>query len=799
MSFPTIEFAAFFVVVFIVSWALMPHPRAWRPFILIASYVFYGWVDWRWVLLLIASSVVNTFAARVIARSESQVTRKRALVAAVAFDLGLLGTFKYFGFFVDEFNSLLDGVGLGSPLPIVQIVLPIGISFFTFQAISYVVDVYRGETRAASLGDVAILQAFFPHLVAGPIVRANELLPQLRTPRDPRAVLAGPGLFLIAGGLIKKTVVADELARRVVDPVYNDPVAHSGGEILLAFYAFAAQIYCDFSGYTDMAIGTALLLGFQLPQNFNRPYAALSLQDFWRRWHITLSRWLRDYLYIPLGGNRKGERKTYRNLMITMLLGGFWHGASFTFLIWGGIHGTALSVERWGRQTLPELPDAGLRRVVRDLQCRVRCLGLLPRPQPRHGVRHPRRDRALRPVAARDAPYGVPGGGGDRRAVPPPGRVAARGVLARRTARGLPGHRHRRADRRRRRRGGPAGRRAVHLLPVLSHGPKRNRDLMMPAGRVLGVMLIALGIAALFNSEAIVRAGEGMQQGTTRDVVLSVARPLDDVAGTIGLHLPREGLDLAFGQEDKTASGTELEEGSTAILRRGGDGEQQQAARVPPAHAGNPIEVLVTGDSEAEFLGQRMTDQAKPGLLEVETVAQNATGLTNPDFFNWEINAQQEMDDSDPDAVVMAIGGNDGFNVEAGGQLYGPGDPGWQTEFARRVAVVAKTFSGERRAAGLLGAAADRARQRPERDLRNPEPGGGAGRGRGAGTSLRGRLLDARGRQVHGQPEDRRAQGARPPVGRGPLHPRGRGRAGAARPRGDGEGLPRARRGRGRP
>jgi D-alanyl-lipoteichoic acid acyltransferase DltB (MBOAT superfamily) len=315
--------------------------------------VFYGWVDWRWVLLLIGSSVVNTFAAQVIARSESQAARKRALVLAVAFDLALLGTFKYFGFFVDEFNSFLDGLGLGSPLPIVQIVLPIGISFFTFQAISYVVDVYRGETRAASLMDVAILQAFFPHLVAGPIVRANELLPQLRTPRDPRAVLAGPGLFLIAGGLIKKTVIADELARRVVDPVYNDPVAHSGGEILLAFYGFAAQIYCDFSGYTDMAIGIALLLGFQLPQNFNRPYTAVSLQDFWRRWHITLSRWLRDYLYIPLGGNRKGEGKTYRNLMITMLLGGFWHGASFTFLLWGGIHGTALSVERWSRAHMP--------------------------------------------------------------------------------------------------------------------------------------------------------------------------------------------------------------------------------------------------------------------------------------------------------------------------------------------------------------------------------------------------------------------------------------------------------------
>jgi alginate O-acetyltransferase complex protein AlgI len=350
VSFPTIEFAVFFVAVFILSWAFMPHPRAWRPFILVASYFFYGWVDWRWVLLLVSSSVINTVAARVIATSPSPRTRKRALIAAICFDIGLLCVFKYLGFFVTEVDDFLDSLGLGSPLPLVQIVLPIGISFFTFQAISYVVDVYRGDTRAASLGDVAILQAFFPHLVAGPIVRANELLPQLRVPRDPRTVLAGPGLFLVAGGLVKKTVVADELARRVVDPVFNDPTAHSGAEVLLAIYGFAAQIYCDFSGYTDMAIGLALLLGYVLPQNFNRPYLALSLQDFWRRWHMTLSRWLRDYLYIPLGGNRHGSRRTYRNLMLTMLLGGLWHGAAWTFVIWGGIHGTALSVERWGRE-----------------------------------------------------------------------------------------------------------------------------------------------------------------------------------------------------------------------------------------------------------------------------------------------------------------------------------------------------------------------------------------------------------------------------------------------------------------
>jgi hypothetical protein len=215
----------------------------------------------------------------------------------------------------------------------------------------------------------------------------------------------------------------------------------------------------------------------------------------------------------------------------------------------------------------------------------------------------------------------------------------------------------------------------------------------MPAGGVLGVIVIALAFATLFNSEAIVRAGEGMEPGPTRDVVLSLGRPLDDVAGAVGLHLPREGLDLAFSQEDKTASGTVLEEGSTAILRRGRrQGEKELSFRQPtPA---DPLEVLVTGDSEAEFLGQRLTDQSPPGLLRVETVARNATGLTNPDFFNWELNARQEVEARDPDAVVMAIGGNDGFNVEAGGVLYGPHDPEWQTEFARRVAVVSSVLSG---------------------------------------------------------------------------------------------------------
>ncbi len=360
----------------------------------------------------------------------------------------MLCVFKYLGFFVSEVDGALNSVGLGSPLPLVQIVLPIGISFFTFQAISYVVDVYRGETRAASLGDVAILQAFFPHLVAGPIVRANELLPQLRTPRDPREVLAGPGLFLIAGGLVKKTVVADELARNIVDPVFNDPRRTSGLEVLFAIYGFAAQIYCDFSGYTDMAIGTALLLGFQLPQNFNGPYLALSLQDFWRRWHMTLSRWLRDYLYIPLGGNRDGERRTYRNLMLTMLLGGLWHGAAWTFVIWGGIHGGALSAGTLGRAGA----GASFRLPIWLawlITFHVVCLAWVFFRSPDLSTAFAMLGGALlrRPVAARHTPGGVP----DRRRDRPAGGAgpllgAGRG-LARDATRRRPGRRARPPDR----------------------------------------------------------------------------------------------------------------------------------------------------------------------------------------------------------------------------------------------------------------------------------------------------------------------------------------------------------------
>ena len=228
--------------------------------------------------------------------------------------------------------------------------LPVGISFYTFMAISYVVDAYRGEFEPTTLEKFAAYLSFFPHLVAGPIVRPGELIPQIDKPRDPRRVDTSRAFYLIATGLFKKVVIANYLASSIVDEVFAAPGQHSSLEILIAVYAYAVQIYADFSGYTDIAIGIALLLGFTFPQNFDSPYAAVSVQDFWRRWHMTLSRWLRDYLYIPLGGSRGSTLLTYRNLMLTMLIGGLWHGAAWTFVVWGGIHGTALAVERWRRE-----------------------------------------------------------------------------------------------------------------------------------------------------------------------------------------------------------------------------------------------------------------------------------------------------------------------------------------------------------------------------------------------------------------------------------------------------------------
>jgi len=382
--FPTLTFAVFFLLVFPVCWLLRWRHWAWKLFVLLASYVFYGFWDARFVLLLFTSSVVNYVIARRLVRpvvAENAPVRGRTarlpswlrgrrllLTVALVFNLGILGLFKYYGFFLESLSASLGAMGLPGHLPFVEVIVPVGISFFTFQAISYVVDIYRGKLVPGRWLDFAVYLAFFPHLVAGPIVRASEFMPQLDAPRVLPQRDATRAAFLIGRGLFKKVVISSFVATAIVDPVFGVPAQHSSAEILVAIYGYAVQIYADFSGYTDIAIGVALLLGITFPQNFDRPYSAVSLQDFWRRWHMTLSRWLRDYLYIPLGGNRHGTLATYRNLIVTMVLGGLWHGAALTFLIWGLFHGLGLAVERVGAALIgrglyagPGLP-AGARR-----------------------------------------------------------------------------------------------------------------------------------------------------------------------------------------------------------------------------------------------------------------------------------------------------------------------------------------------------------------------------------------------------------------------------------------------------
>ncbi len=334
----------------------MPRQPLWKPFIVVASYVFYAAANPRFCLLLGGITLISQIAAQMLGRTEDETHRKWITGVAVGLNLATLAVFKYYSFFVQDVSDVLDTMRLGSPLPLLTVVLPIGISFFTFQAITYVVDVKRRQVEPASMIDAAIYLSFFPHLVAGPIVRASEFLPQLRQPRDPHRVAVGAGLALIALGMVKKVMIADYLARTIVDPAFGVPQAYAGPDLLIAAYAYAAQIYCDFSGYTDMAIGLALLMGFIFPQNFNSPYRATGFRDFWRRWHMTLSRFLRDYLYIPLGGSRGSRLFTYRNLMITMILGGLWHGAAWTFVLWGAFQGLGLVSEhalggRIGRHT----------------------------------------------------------------------------------------------------------------------------------------------------------------------------------------------------------------------------------------------------------------------------------------------------------------------------------------------------------------------------------------------------------------------------------------------------------------
>jgi alginate O-acetyltransferase complex protein AlgI len=317
-------------------------------FLLGASYVFYAHWDWRFLPLIWGSSTIDWLLGNAIGRARDRRARKVWLVGTVVVNLGILGVFKYFNFGVDTATALLRTAGIEAPSIVLRVALPVGISFFTFESMSYVIDIYRGTIQPhKSYAEYLSFVAFFPHLVAGPIIRPRDLLPQLANAARFSGEEGSEALFLIATGLLKKVAIGDYLALNLVDRVFDAPAQYSALECYTGVVGYAVQIYTDFSGYTDIAIGSALLLGVRFPLNFNSPYKAPNISDFWHRWHISLSSWLRDYLYISLGGNRHGSLRTYVNLMLTMLLGGLWHGASWTFVVWGGLHGGALGVTRW--------------------------------------------------------------------------------------------------------------------------------------------------------------------------------------------------------------------------------------------------------------------------------------------------------------------------------------------------------------------------------------------------------------------------------------------------------------------
>jgi alginate O-acetyltransferase complex protein AlgI len=350
MVFTSLDFAVFFTVVYAL-YRVLPH--RWQNWMLLAaSYYFYGSWDWRFLSLLVGSTVVDFFVGRYLGREIDAARRRIALILSLVFNLGMLGFFKYFDFFEASLARLGASVGWHFDPITLDVILPIGISFYTFMTISYVIDVYRREIQPTThILDFALFVAYFPHLVAGPILRASLLLPQIERPRRVTTEQVVGGLWLIGWGCFQKMFVADNLAP-LVDTVFGPSATPTGADVLIATWAFAFQIYGDFAGYSNIARGTSRMMGIELNVNFRFPYFVISPQEFWRHWHISLSTWLRDYLYIPLGGNRHGSWNTHRNLLITMALGGLWHGAAWTFVFWGIYQGLALVVARviarWG-------------------------------------------------------------------------------------------------------------------------------------------------------------------------------------------------------------------------------------------------------------------------------------------------------------------------------------------------------------------------------------------------------------------------------------------------------------------
>lgn len=368
MNFNSPEFL-FFLPATLVFYALVFRHDQWREYFLIGvSYFFYMSWNWRYAALLAYSTVVDYFVGRLLERTIDKRVRRTILIVSLISNLGLLAIFKYYNFFLDVAESPLTLLGWNVSALHHELLLPVGISFYTFQTMSYTIDLYRGENvLERNFLKFAVFVSFFPQLIAGPIVRAKQFLPQLHRPPNFSTDRIHDGLLLVFRGLFKKVVIADLLATLAIDKVFASPSEFSSWDLLFALYAYAFQIYNDFSGYSDIAIGAARMLGFELPVNFNRPYLAQNIREFWTRWHISLSTWLRDYLYISLGGNRCSAMRIKANLLLTMLLGGLWHGASAHFVAWGAYHGVLLIASRMFPQ--PETPSNTWLTIGRRLRC----------------------------------------------------------------------------------------------------------------------------------------------------------------------------------------------------------------------------------------------------------------------------------------------------------------------------------------------------------------------------------------------------------------------------------------------
>ena len=719
------------------------------------SYVFYGWVGWSYCLLLLATTPSPSSAVRPSRRRKASGPGGWPWAVSCAALLGLLGWFKYYGFVSVNLDNLTHALGLGRAMPLFQVALPIAISFYTFMALSYVIDIYRRQLQPARPLDLALYLSFFPHLLAGPIVRGNELLPQLRRRRDPRRVDYSRALWLIMAGLFKKVVISSYVSTAIVQPVFTAPAQHSAPEAIFAAWGYAVQIYCDFSGYTDIAIGLALLLGIRFPINFDAPYTARDLQDFWRRWHITLSRWLRDYLYIPLGGSSGSEAQTVRNIMITMVLGGLWHGAAWTFVFWGALHGVGQAVGHLRRRSrvqrgLPAVADGPVRiwvAAVLDVPVRLPGLGVLQRQRALERLRRAgpcahglgealpaghsppgaryRRDRGrpsscppsgwsgCRPSSPGSAPWSRSACSPWPCSASPPSGPSAWPPSSTTASDG----RHRATDR-----DAQVGVRQTGTDTGNGTGPGTRTDpetgLTTGCGHPGGGCSRSAWRRSCSGSSSspppcsTTRRCPRWAPGARSPSISSAPSPPPAAPcssrGSSRRPTPSPGVrETSRGTARLTVIGPHHHHGSPPTKPAGGSpGGHPIAAgggSAPPTTvpgmtsptAAHPLRVLILGDSLGiDMGGPLQNDLANTGVVQATLDARESTGLTRPDYFNWPAELQSDLGTAKPQVVVVMIGANDPQDFP------GPPDvpyssPQWNVMYAARAAAFMQLAQSE--------------------------------------------------------------------------------------------------------